>query len=247
MAAAELAPYAALVPIALAGATVYGLTGFGSALVTIPLASHFVPLPFAIATFALIDFVNSLRVGLERPDQVVRGEFFRLAPGILAGVAIGVTVLVNLPRKAGMAALGVFIIAYAVYALAMGPGGRPVRAVWGYVAGLAGGVTGTLFGAGGPPYAVYLSHRGLSKDQFRATITMTILVSLVMRLVAFALIGLLWDARIWLAAAACIPAAMLGIALATRLFRRLSREAVARAVALLLLVSGFSLVIRASA
>lgn len=247
MTAAELAPYAALVPIALAGATVYGLTGFGSALITIPLATHFVPLPFAIATFALVDLANSLRIGLENTQAAVRGEVARLAAGILFGVAIGATVLVNLPRKAGMLALGVFVTGYSVYALTRGPGGRVVASAWAYAAGLAGGITGTLFGAGGPPYAVYLSHRGLGKEQFRATITLAILVSLFMRLAAFAMIGLLWDARVWITAAGCLPAAMLGIGIATRLFRRLSREAVARAVAALLLATGVSLMLRASA
>lgn len=242
---AALAPFAALVPIALAGATVYGLTGFGSALITIPLATHFVPLPFALATFALIDLVNSLRIGLERPKHVVREELQRLAPGIFAGVVIGATALVNLPRRAGMAALGAFVVAYAVYALTRGPAARRVPRGWAYVAGFAGGVTGTLFGAGGPPYAIYLSHRGLAKEEFRATITMTILVSLVMRLTAFVLIGLLADVRVWLVAAACVPAAMLGIAFATRMFTRLSRDAIARAVALLLLVTGVSLMARA--
>jgi uncharacterized membrane protein YfcA len=132
-----------------------------------------------------------------------------------------------------------------VYVLTRGPVARRVPRGWAYVAGFAGGVTGTLFGAGGPPYAIYLSHRGLAKEAFRATITMTILVSLVMRLAAFVLIGLLADVRVWLAAAACVPAAMLGIAFATRMFTRLSRDAIARAVAFLLLVTGVSLMARA--
>ena len=57
----------ALAPIALAGSLVYGITGFGAALVAIPLATHFVPLPFALAVFVLIDLANSLRLGLEAP------------------------------------------------------------------------------------------------------------------------------------------------------------------------------------
>ena len=52
----------ALVPIGFLGALIYGVTGFGSALVTIPLATHFVPLPFALAVFVLQDFASALRV-----------------------------------------------------------------------------------------------------------------------------------------------------------------------------------------
>ena len=48
--------------LAFCGALVFGLTGFGSALVTIPLATHLVPLPFALALFALTDLVSALGV-----------------------------------------------------------------------------------------------------------------------------------------------------------------------------------------
>jgi uncharacterized membrane protein YfcA len=243
--AGELATLALLVPIAFLGSIVFGLTGFGSALVTIPLASHFLPLPLAIATFSVIDLANALRVGLERPGNAVRGEWLRLLPTILIGVAVGTTVLVNLPRQAGMGALGVFVFAYAVYALARRPALTRVSTRWAYPAGFAGGVTGTIFGAGGPPYAIYLSHRGLTKDQFRATLSLTTLFSISVRVAAFALSGLLADTRVWVAAAACVPASMLGIALASRLFRRLSREVLMRAIACVLLATGLSLMVRA--
>ena len=37
-----------LAPLGFAGAFIYGITGFGSALVTIPIGSMFVPLPFTL-------------------------------------------------------------------------------------------------------------------------------------------------------------------------------------------------------
>lgn len=241
----DIALLAALVPIALAGAIVYGLTGFGSALITIPLASHLVPLPFAIAAFTVIDLANALRVGLERPREAVRAEWLRLAPTIVLGVAVGTTLLVNMPRKAGMGALGAFVFVYAAYALVRGHRITRIGTRWAYLAGFAGGLTGSVFGAGGPPYAVYLSHRGLTKQAFRSTLGLTTLFSIGIRVAAFALTGLLADLRIWIVAAACIPAAMLGIAIASRLFGRLSREALMRAVAVVLLATGVSLMLRA--
>jgi uncharacterized membrane protein YfcA len=42
-----------------------------------------------------------------------------------------------------------------------------------------------------------------------------------------------------------VPAALLGLFVANRLYRRISREALMRAVAAILLVSGGSLVVRA--
>ncbi|MDA8110597.1 MAG: sulfite exporter TauE/SafE family protein [Betaproteobacteria bacterium] len=237
----------ALAPIAFLGALVYGITGFGAALVAIPLATHFVPLRFALAVFVLLDLGNALRLGLEAPRNVVRGEVARLVPALLAGTVLGVTLLVNLPRGDAMLALGAFVVAYALYALlARGPR-RKLRQGWSYVAGLAGGVTSTLFGAGGPPYAIYLSQRGLSKEAFRATLALTSVASISSRLFAFALTGLMSHAMVWIAAAIALPAAWLGISIASHLFVRIRRETLMRAVALMLLASGGSLLARALA
>src|SRR2546430_16923421 len=60
---------ALLAAIAFAGALIFGITGFGSALVTIPLATHLVPLKFALALFALVDLCCALSVGLENPKN----------------------------------------------------------------------------------------------------------------------------------------------------------------------------------
>jgi uncharacterized membrane protein YfcA len=233
--------------VALAGALVYGVTGFGAALIAIPLATHFVPLPFALSVFVLVDFANSLRLGLEAPRHVVRAEVLRLVPMILVGTVLGATALVNMPRRAALLALGCFVVAFAVYTLvARGPR-RTVASGWAYVAGLTGGITSALFGAGGPPYAIYLAQRNLPKESFRATLALTSVGSITLRLAAFALTGLMSDRQVWIAAAFALPAAWLGISLASRLFVRMRRETLMRAVSLLLLASGASLVARALA
>jgi uncharacterized membrane protein YfcA len=120
-----------------------------------------------------------------------------------------------------------------------------IHSGWAWLAGLFGGITSTLFGAGGPPYAIYLSHRGLTKEQFRATMAFAVMTSISLRIVAFLITGLLLDGTVWLMALAAVPAALLGLFVAHRLYRRISREALMRAVALILLVSGGSLVVRA--
>lgn len=231
--------------IAFSGALIFGLTGFGSALVTIPLATHLVPLPFALALFALADLVSALGVGLERPENAVKGEWIRLVPMILAGTALGATLLVNLPRTLGMLLLGAFVLSYALYSLLRHPSNRVVSPRWAWIAGLAGGITSTLFGAGGPPYAIYLSQRGLTKEQFRATLAFATITSISLRVTAFVVTGLLLDARVWIAAAAAVPAAFAGITLSRRLFLRISRDTLLRVVTVMLLASGGSIIVRA--
>jgi len=236
----------ALAAAAFAGSVIFGVTGFGAALLTVPFATHFEPLPFALALYVLMDLANAFRIGFENPKNAVKSEWTRLVPAILAGTVAGLTLLVNLPRSTATLALGVFVFAFAIYSLTRHRDARRVLSTgWAYVAGFAGGVTSTLFGAGGPPYAMYLSHRGLSKAQYRATLGLATLTSISLRTVAFFAIGFLLDPRVWIYAAFIVPAGLAGIWAAGHLFRRISREVLMRAVSLMLLASGASLILRA--
>lgn len=234
-----------LVPIGFLGATIYGITGFGSALVTIPLATHFVPLPYALAVFALMDLSNALRVAWEGTPHRVNAEVARIVPFIAVGIVLGTTLLVNLPRNASMAALGCFVLLFGLWSLVQRGAPRKLSAHWAYLAGFSGGVFGMLFGAGGAPFAIYLANRGLTKEQYRSTLSLTSVFSIGIRIVALAAAGLLLRADVLIAAAVVVPAALIALALASRLFRRVSRELLMRLVALLLVASGTSLIARA--
>ena len=237
---------AALAGIGVLGSVVFGITGFGAALVTIPLATHLVSLPFALALFVLMDLANAFRIGFENPKNALRAEWTRMVPTIALGTATGVTLLVNLPRQAATLALGLFVLGFALYSLVQRPAAQArISTRWAYLAGFAGGITSTLFGAGGPPYAMYLQHRGLTKEQYRATLGLATLTSISLRAIAFIATGTLLDATVWLYAVAVIPAGLVGLWAANHLFRRISRDALMRAVSLMLAASGASLIARA--
>jgi len=239
---------AALAAAAFAGAVIFGITGFGAGLVTVPFATHFVPLPFALALFVLMDLANSARIGFENPKNAVKSEWTRMVPMIVVGTVTGVTLLVNLPRGAATFALGVFVLLFSLYSLLRNPDThRIVSSRWAWFAGFTGGITSTIFGAGGPPYAMYLSQRGLSKEQYRATLGLATLTSISIRTLAFLATGALLDPKVWLYAMFVVPAGLAGLWAASHLFRRLSREGLMRAVAFMLLASGASLILRALA
>jgi uncharacterized membrane protein YfcA len=96
-----------------------------------------------------------------------------------------------------------------------------------------------------PPYAIYLSQRGLTKEQFRATMGFATTTSISLRVLAFLATGLLLNPEVWLTAAAVVPAALAGIAFTRKIVLRISGDVLMRAVAAMLLVSGSSLVWRA--
>ena len=203
------------------------------------------PLPAALAIFVLVDLACALSVGFENPRNAVRAEWTRLVPMIAVGTAVGVTLLVNLPRQAATVALGLFVCGYALYALRGSASEKaPVSPRWAWLAGFAGGITSTVFGAGGPPDVIYLTRRALTQPQLRATLGFATLTSISLRAVAFVLTGLLLDARIWLTALAAVPAALIGISVARRIYFRVPRPLLLRLIDLVLLASGVSLLLR---
>lgn len=235
--------YALLAFTVTAGYLVFAITGFGAALITVPVMSHLLPLPFVLPLCVMLDVGASLVVGVKfRRDGDWR-ELGVMVPCSLAGAILGVTLLVNLPREAGIAGLGLLLIAYGIYSLREGDGFRRVSGLWAPVSGLAGGTMGTLFGIGAPPYAMYLSRRIEDKASMRATLSTMVLFSTGIRLTVFVFAGLILSDRM-LAFALLFPFALAGLWAGNRMHLTMSRERVLAAISLVLIATGASLVVR---
>ena len=143
-----------------------------------------------------------------------------------------------------MVALGVFVTGIAISNLVQGAAVRTIAPGWAYVAGVAGGITSTLFGAGGPPYAIYLSRRQLTREQYRATLGICTIFSITLRVLVFVLAGMLITPKPWLWALAVLPASLAGLWIASKAFMRFSRDTLIRVIGVMLVVSGGTLIYR---
>jgi uncharacterized protein len=242
----EPATFAAAAATVLGAYVVFGITAFGAALFSVPILSLFFPLDFVLPVSVLLDVAAALAVGTRFSRDADRTELAWLAPFVLAGAVLGVTLLVALPHRATLAAFGVFVLAYGLYSLRGGAPARPAGRGWAPLAGLTGGVTGTLFGVGGPAYVIYLSRRLAGKDALRATLSSLVLLSVSIRALVFLASGLMLADR-WVAFAMLLPFALAGLWIGNRIHGRVSREGLLRLMAVLLVVMGVSLVARALA
>lgn len=225
---------------------IFGITAFGAALFTVPVLSHFLPLEFVLPMCALIDMSAAFALGVRFSREADWSELKWMVPLSLAGAVAGVTLLVALPRQATIAGIGVFLVAYGIYALRQKEAVRRLSRAWAPVAGFSGGVLGTLFGIGAPPYAIYLTHRMADKLAFRATLSSMVIFSVSMRALVFTASGLMLADRV-AGFALLLPFALAGLWLGIRIHGRLSRAGLLRAVAGLLLLIGLSLLARALA
>jgi len=238
---------AAIAAVLLLAYVMLGTSGFGSAVVGIPLLAHVVPLRFAVPLILLLDVVGMLVQGARVRRQINRSELKRLVPFMVLGIALGTTLLASLPQRALVAMLGCLAVGYGLLNLVGRAPTRPLSASWAGPAGVAGGTMGALFGTGGPVYVIYLSRRLADIGELRATITAVLVVSVATRVVIFAVSGLLQQDGLLLVAAAMLPVMVAGLNIGWRMHARLPHAVVRRVLYALLILSGTSLLVRALA
>jgi hypothetical protein len=236
---------AAVPLIVLAAYTMFGATGFGSSIIAVPLLAHAFPLTFAVPFVTALDGVATVTASRAQWRDAAWKEIRRILPAILVGIALGATVLVNLPRSPALAALGVFVAGYGVWQWRGARRMTRASAWWALPIGLAGGVFSVLFGTGGPIYMVYLSARIRDKTALRATSSLLITASCWTRIALFVATGLLLDAPLLVLAALMVPLMFAGLRLGNRLHDALSGPGVLRLVSGLLVANGALLVARA--
>jgi uncharacterized protein len=240
-------PLSVLILVALvvfAGYLVFGLTGFGASPITIPVLVHVLPLTFVLALAAILDLGSALVLGLRTRREADVRELAVLVPFTLVGLALGVTLLVRLPRDATLLALGLFVCAFALHVIVRRDAVRRLSRLWAAPAGIVGGVLGALFGIGGPPYVMYIAGRVAEPVAQRATISHMVILSVGLRVAAFALAGLLTSPGLWLAVAALLPVAWAGVWVGHRVHVRLAPATAARVIGGALLASGVALILR---
>lgn len=224
--------------------TAYGLTGFGSTVIALPLLAHLFTLKFAVPLLMLLDLGAFLVLGASARRSVRYDVVGWLAPFMLAGMAVGLTLLIRLPERWLLVALGVFLFAYALWGLSRRGPPRTLARAWCAPIGLAGGALSGLFGTGGVLFAIYNAGRIRDKAELRATNAAMIMFSSLLRLALFGAVGLLAQEGLLVAALGLLPALLAGFWIGNRLHHAVPAQAVVRVLYVLLILAGGTLLAR---
>jgi len=231
--------------IVFAAYVVFGISGFGSTLIAVPLLAHIFPIKFVVPFFVIIDCVGAFNMGLRLRADVMRRELLLLLPFMALGILGGVWLLVRLRPELLLGGLGLFVVFFGVsYVIKRGKG-YPLPHWSGAPIGAFGGATSAVFGIGGPIYVFFLAGRGATPTQVRATMPMIFMFTTLARIVMFIFAGLYSPAAL-VAAAALLPVMGLGIWTGHHLHINLAQQTVIRIMGALLVVSGVSLIVRAA-
>ncbi|MCM2577565.1 TSUP family transporter [Streptomyces meridianus] len=206
-----------------------GLTGFGPALLFVPVASVLFDQPLAVAASGALDATSGAAMTATDP-QIRKGrEGFLVGAAMAVGTVAGVVVLSFVPSVVAAAVLVLAVLiglASVVMAQLRGPveESRKLGSKGGAV-GLTAGIIGGITGINGPPLVIYLQ-RVLTPHDLRIVVTRVLLVSAVVRVLTFLVVE---DdiGPAMLLTLVCLPMQLIGILLGSRMSRRTSARTLA--------------------
>ena len=222
--------------------------GFGAVLIAMPMLTFVMPISTAVSITTALTAITSVH-HLGRDWRRVAWRHFAIMAFYSAiGIGLGFYFIKMLDEHALRRSLGVFLILYSIYALATARGSRTVSARWhGTLAagtGVAGGLLGTLFGAGvGPIYVVYFDALRMEREIFRVTMSTVVLLGGVARIAGYASFGFYEYSSIALIAVG-LPLVFVGSWLGDKVIRRLDPQRFSWLVGGLILLSGVGLLVK---
>ncbi len=225
--------------VVLLGYTVLGLTGFGSALVVVPLLAWKWPLPAVVALTLLMDVpASAFHSGLNW-RQVQWRELHRLLPGMVLGTLTGLWLVQHMNSRWPLLLLGLYVAGVGVNALRPKATQAPiVSPAWAGPVGAAIGLVEMLFGTAGPVVVAWLSRRLSDVQALRASTPMIISVTAATVLLGMAFEGRLSSDWIWQRWTVLIGVALAGVWLGHRLAHRVPVARLRQIICALLVVSG---------
>ncbi len=218
------------------------VTGFGLALVSMPLLALVLPIQVAAPLVALFGLVAELLLLLRyRTALNVRAVAVLIGASVV-GIPVGVYVLGEMDEGVVTAVLGVIVAAYALYALLglrlPALSGRWWALLFGFVAGILGGAYNTS----GPPVIIYGSCRRWPPLEFKSNLQGFFLVISLVVVVTHFFSGNI-TAVVWYNFFIAVPALLLALFAGFSLDTYIDAQRFRRIVLLFLVLLGFSLIL----
>ena len=225
---------------------IFGISGFGSSIISVPLLVQMYPLKSVVPMMVIVDICASLYVGRKSSKDANFKELKWLFPFSLIGMILGIYLLVKAPSEPLLITLGCFAAINGVRVLWQRNTEMhdPINKWWAAPFGFFGGTFTALFATGGPIYVSYLGLRINDPKALRATMAFAIFSLTFLRLTLMLVTGLILSWSVIGLAICLMPATFLGIWLGTHVHTKLSNAAMRVAYGSILVFAGTMLLIR---
>jgi uncharacterized membrane protein YfcA len=183
--------------IAFCAGAIQGLSGFGGALLSLPLLALFLDIKTAIPVTGLFAQVLTLFLLIQLRRHWDWKKIYPLCLGSIPGIPLGVWFLNRIEGQFIQWTVGTVLVTYVVYSFLLKPAVRNTGRAWAYSFGFMAGFLGGAISAKGPPVIVYTSLQPWTKDQIKVTLQGFFTISGIMVIVSQALGGLVTGRVLW--------------------------------------------------
>lgn len=226
------------------GAAAQAASGFGFALLAVPLLALLLGAKTAVVTTGVVALGLQLTMALRDHTSIRRPIIVTMSIAALAGMPLGLLILDRVDERTLTGAIAVTVLAFTLM-LARGVH-VPAGGVTDAVAGFVSGITSTSTGTSGPPLVIALHARKMAPVAFRATLAAQFLIQGAISVLAFVLVGRV-TADIGRLALAGLPGLALGWIAGEWIFARLDHERFRRVVLAMLAASALASLVGALA
>ena len=233
--------YSLIVLISFLAGVAQGLSGFGSILLALPLLTIFLDIKTVIPLVTLHGFFTAVIVLIGLRKDLDWQKVLPLLVGSIPGIPLGVFFLKNMNTDTIQLAMGLILLAYALFSLSFRPVIWEMKTAGGSLVGFLAGCLGGALGAAGPPVIVYTSLQPWSKDKIKATLQGFFVASGVVVVLLQALSGLTTIPVLWYFLIS-LPALVLGTYFGSFFYGRIGDQAYKRIMFVLLALMGAFLI-----
>lgn len=219
-----------------------GMTGFGNALLAMPLLAMTVGMHIATPLVGYTSVIMAVVMLARNWKHVDVKEAWQLILMSCIGVPVGLLLFTSVPEQYVKVFLGMLLVGFGVYNLFL-PQLPELR--WresAYLFGFIAGVLGGAYNTNGPPVIIYGTLRHWSPERFRATLQGYFLPTCLVIFVGQGMAGLWTPDILWLFLYT-LPVTVLALLVGERLYRLLPGETFRSLVYVLLVLMGVMLVV----
>lgn len=180
--------------IVLLGGFTQGLTGFGLALVSVPLLSMTVDAKMAVPIAGIFGWIVTWPIVWKMRHHVQYRAGLILVLGSVPASFVGAKLLASLPSAYILITMGVVLIVSSIHSMRSSkPLFKKTSVPVTLGAGFASGVLGASVGEAGPPVIAYTSMQPWTADQAKSTLAFFFMLQMIGAIISFYYEGLITD------------------------------------------------------
>jgi hypothetical protein len=177
--------------VVLMAALLKGMTGFGFALLAVPLLSLIFPIQSLIPAMTIFNLLTSVYILASIKLKVKAKYFLPMLLASFVGIPIGVYILTYFPEKTLELAAGISIFSISMVFLLGGkhpiPESRRRKPI--VFAGFLSGLLTSSMSIGGPPIALAMNRKGYSKESFRKIFALVSVINAALSFILYIIHG----------------------------------------------------------